>query len=92
MPTESQSRATEFRCLLGSRVFVSDGAMGTMLYGRGVFINRSFDELNLSAPATIEEIHRAYLAGTPPEVLGTRYRLGRCRIMQIISGPLRAQR
>ena len=32
------------------RVLVSDGAMGTMLYSRGVFINRCFDELNLSSP------------------------------------------
>jgi homocysteine S-methyltransferase len=35
--------------------------MGTMLYARGVFINRCFDELNLSSPALVEEIHREYL-------------------------------
>lgn len=42
------------------RVLVGDGAMGTMLYARGVFINRSFDELNLSQPGWVAEIHRAY--------------------------------
>ena len=31
-------------------VVVGDGAMGTMLYARGVFVNRCFDELNLSQP------------------------------------------
>src|SRR5437867_2468872 len=35
-------------------VVVGDGAMGTMLYARGVFVNRCFDELNLSNPALVE--------------------------------------
>jgi methionine synthase I (cobalamin-dependent)/5,10-methylenetetrahydrofolate reductase len=48
--------------LLSKGVVLFDGAMGTMLYERGVFINRSFDELNLSAPAMIERIHREYIA------------------------------
>jgi methionine synthase I (cobalamin-dependent)/5,10-methylenetetrahydrofolate reductase len=48
--------------ILSDRVVLFDGAMGTMLYERGVFINRSFDEVNLSAPAMIERIHREYIA------------------------------
>jgi homocysteine S-methyltransferase len=40
---------------------VADGAMGTMLYARGVFINRCFDELNLSAPAMVSQIHEEYV-------------------------------
>jgi homocysteine S-methyltransferase len=35
--------------------------MGTMLYSRGVFINRSYDELNLSAADMVREIHREYV-------------------------------
>ncbi len=35
--------------------------MGTMLYSKGIFINRCFDELNLSMPALIKEIHQAYV-------------------------------
>ncbi|MDQ2833993.1 MAG: bifunctional homocysteine S-methyltransferase/methylenetetrahydrofolate reductase [Acidobacteriota bacterium] len=35
--------------------------MGTMLYGRGVFINRCYDELNLSQPDLVREIHAEYL-------------------------------
>jgi len=55
------TRAQEFRELLPQRVFVADGAMGTMLYGRGVFINRCYDELNLSQPAMVKEIHQEYV-------------------------------
>src|ERR1700740_2462786 len=38
-----------------------DGAMGTLLYGKGVFINRCYDELNLSQPDLIRAIHHDYL-------------------------------
>jgi homocysteine S-methyltransferase len=75
------SRAAEFRDLLSQRVFVGDGAMGTMLYSRGVFINRCFDELNLTQPDLVKEIHQGYVkAGA--QILetntfgGTRIRLG----------------
>lgn len=47
---------------LEESVLVCDGAMGTMLYAKGVFINRCFDELNLSQPSIVEEVHRSYLA------------------------------
>jgi methionine synthase I (cobalamin-dependent)/5,10-methylenetetrahydrofolate reductase len=46
---------------LDERVLVCDGAMGTMLYARGVFINRSFDALNLAQPDLVGEVHREYL-------------------------------
>ncbi|HEY9444858.1 MAG TPA: bifunctional homocysteine S-methyltransferase/methylenetetrahydrofolate reductase [Gemmatimonadales bacterium] len=56
--------------LADSRVHVVDGAMGTMLYGRGVFLNVCYDELNLRQPELVREIHREYLrAGA--EVLET---------------------
>lgn len=38
-----------------------DGAMGTMFYGGGVFINRCYDELNLSQPDLVRGIHAEYL-------------------------------
>jgi homocysteine S-methyltransferase len=43
-------------------VVVGDGAMGTMLYARGVFVNRCFDELNLSNPDLVRQVHEEYLA------------------------------
>jgi len=42
-------------------VVVGDGAMGTMLYARGVFVNRCFYELNLSNPALVRSVHEEYL-------------------------------
>jgi homocysteine S-methyltransferase len=64
------TRAREFREQLASRVLVADGAMGTMLYAKGVFINRCFDELNLSAADMVCEVHAEYLkAGS--EILET---------------------
>jgi homocysteine S-methyltransferase len=51
----------DFRDALRSeRVILVDGAMGTQLYERGVFINRCYDDLNRSEPETIREIHAAY--------------------------------
>src|SRR3954452_5526798 len=47
--------------LSDSRVHVVDGAMGTMLYGRGVFLNVCYDELNLRQPDLVREIHREYV-------------------------------
>ena len=61
MTTSANTRAQEFREQLSRRVLVSDGAMGTMLYSRGVFINRCFDELNLSSPDLVRQIHQDYV-------------------------------
>ena len=38
-----------------------DGAMGTMLHSQGASLDRCFDELNLTHPAMIIEVHRAYI-------------------------------
>src|SRR5262245_65567027 len=46
---------------LTQRVLVCDGAMGTMLYSRGVFINKSFDAMNLTQPQLVEDVHREYI-------------------------------
>jgi homocysteine S-methyltransferase len=50
-----------FREELDRRVLVCDGAMGTMLYARGIFLNRSFDELNLTQPDLVAEVHQQYV-------------------------------
>ena len=61
---------------------LADGAMGTVLYARGILINRCYDELNLSDPGLIQSVHQEYLqAGA--DILETntfganRFRLGR---------------
>ena len=38
-----------------------DGAMGTLLYSKGIFINRCYDELNLTQPELIRGVHKEYL-------------------------------
>jgi homocysteine S-methyltransferase len=54
MPTDFLSRIKQSPVLC-------DGAMGTLLYAKGIFINRSYDELNLSQPDLIRGIHHEYL-------------------------------
>jgi methionine synthase / methylenetetrahydrofolate reductase(NADPH) len=49
------------QAMFGNRTVLCDGAMGTILYERGVFINRCYDELNLSQPELVRSIHDEYL-------------------------------
>jgi methionine synthase / methylenetetrahydrofolate reductase(NADPH) len=52
----------DFRDLIADgRPHLFDGAMGTMLYARGVYINRCYDELSVAQPDLVREVHRAYL-------------------------------
>jgi homocysteine S-methyltransferase len=55
MPTLSE-------LLVDGRVHVMDGAMGTELYNRGFFVNVCYDELNLTEPDLVQEVHTAYVA------------------------------
>ena len=57
----AEGQETAVRRLLARRMVLCDGAMGTMLYSRGVFINRCYDELNLSQPEMVRAIHEEYL-------------------------------
>jgi homocysteine S-methyltransferase len=68
--------------IFANRPVLADGAMGTVLYARGISINRCYDEMNLSDPELILSIHEEYLqAGA--ELLETnpfganRFRLAR---------------
>ena len=72
----------DFLTRIKQSAILCDGAMGTLLYAKGVFINRCYDELNLSDPNLILSIHEDYLqAGA--EILETntfganRFRLAR---------------
>lgn len=51
----------KFLEMLDARPLLCDGAMGTMIHAKGIPFERNFDELNLSQPALIAEIHRAYI-------------------------------
>src|SRR3984957_11056343 len=52
---------TRFADIFSDRPVLADGAMGTVLSARGVFINRCFDELNLSDPNLVVAVHEEYL-------------------------------
>src|SRR5690242_9530535 len=58
------------QAIADEHVYLFDGAMGTMLYAKGVFINKCYDELNLRSPEMVLEVHKQYVrAGA--EVLET---------------------
>ena len=48
--------------ILETGILIGDGAMGTMLYGQGVFLNACFEELNLTNPALIKRVHDGYVS------------------------------
>jgi methionine synthase / methylenetetrahydrofolate reductase (NADH) len=55
------SEVTLRKLLDDGRVHVLDGAMGTMLYAKGFFLNVCYDELNLKQPKLVQEVHEAYV-------------------------------
>ncbi|NDD64009.1 MAG: bifunctional homocysteine S-methyltransferase/methylenetetrahydrofolate reductase [Acidobacteria bacterium] len=64
------------------RVRIFDGAMGTMIYNKGVFINASYDELNLTSPDLIADIHRAYVKAGAEIIETNTYGATRLKLAQ----------
>jgi methionine synthase / methylenetetrahydrofolate reductase(NADPH) len=67
---------------LSQKTLLADGAMGTMLHARGIGFDQSFDELNLTSPASVADIHREYIeAGAELIITNTfganRYKLSK---------------
>ncbi len=50
-----------FRERLEDGTILFDGGMGTMLYAKGIYINTCFDELNLTAPHLVRQVHEEFL-------------------------------
>ena len=46
---------------ISKKTLLADGAMGTMLHARGIGFDKCFDELNLTNPVVVAEIHREYI-------------------------------
>jgi homocysteine S-methyltransferase len=55
----AQNKLTD---LLSKQLVFGDGAMGTMLYAKGVFINTCFEELNLTRPQLVAQVHDQYIS------------------------------
>ena len=70
-----------FREALSERVILFDGAMGTEIYKRGVFINRSYDEVNLTAPDLVQDIHSAYVAASADVITTNTFGANRLRLV-----------
>jgi methionine synthase / methylenetetrahydrofolate reductase (NADH) len=62
------------------RVYVFDGAMGTMLYSRGVYINRCYDELNLLSPDLVLGIQREYVKAGADIIEANTYGANRVKL------------
>lgn len=69
--------------LLGSRVLVCDGAMGTMLHSAGVPLDRSLSELNLARPDLVRDLHAAYLAAGADIVQTNTFDANRPRLARV---------
>jgi methionine synthase I (cobalamin-dependent)/5,10-methylenetetrahydrofolate reductase len=78
--SQTRSRAAEFRKKLQSKIVITDGAMGTMLYGKGVFINRCFDELNLSSPQLVKDVHQEYVKAGAEVIESNTFGANRIRL------------
>ena len=59
---EDRSPVERFRARLDRGPLLADGAMGTMLYARGVPFDQGFDALNIERPDLVTAIHREYIA------------------------------
>src|SRR5687767_1375766 len=67
---------------LSTETILADGAMGTMLHARGVGFDKCFDELNLTNPSAVADIHRAYIEAGAQLILtntfgANRFKLGK---------------
>ena len=74
--------ATLEKLLDPNAIVVFDGAMGTMLYNKGVFINQCYDELNLRAPDMVAEIHRQYVKAGADVIETNSFGANRLRLVQ----------
>ncbi|HEX8091567.1 MAG TPA: homocysteine S-methyltransferase family protein, partial [Blastocatellia bacterium] len=62
------------------RVYIFDGAMGTMLYSRGVYINRCYDELNLLSPDLVLGVQREYVKAGADIIEANTYGANRVKL------------
>jgi methionine synthase I (cobalamin-dependent)/5,10-methylenetetrahydrofolate reductase len=63
-------------------VYLFDGAMGTMLYSKGVFINKCYDELNLRSPEIVLEVHKQYVRAGAEIIETNTYGANRVKLAQ----------
>ena len=65
---------------LSSEVILADGAMGTMLHSRGVGFEKCFDELNLTNPSAVADVHREYIEAGAQMILTNTFGANRFKL------------
>jgi homocysteine S-methyltransferase len=70
------------RLLDPASITVFDGAMGTMLYSKGVFINQCYDELNTRQPDLVREIHEQYVKAGADVIETNSFGANRLKLVQ----------
>ena len=73
-------KSESFLEALKEQVVLFDGAFGTQLYARGVFLNRSYDEQNLVNPDVVREIHAEYLKAGADVITTNTFGANRMRL------------
>src|SRR5918999_1667522 len=74
--------ATVERLLDPDRVVLFDGAMGTMLYSKGIFINQCYDELNARSPDLVRAVHQAYVKAGAEAIETNSFGANRIKLAQ----------
>ena len=72
----------DFLRQITAQPLVFDGAMGTMIYQKGVFVNACYDELCLSRPNLVSEIHRDYVAAGADVIETNTFGANRLRLAE----------
>jgi len=74
------SRSNFLDSLDRDTALLADGAMGTLLHGRGVDFDQRFDELNLTDPAVVAEVHREYIESGAEMILANTFGANRYKL------------
>jgi methionine synthase / methylenetetrahydrofolate reductase (NADH) len=67
---------------LSSEVLLADGAMGTLLHSHGVGFDKCFDELNLTNPGAVADVHRSYMDAGAQLILTNTFGSNRFKLSQ----------
>ena len=65
---------------LNNTPLIFDGAMGTVIYEKGIFLNACYDELNISNPNLIRSIHEDYVAAGADVILTNTFGANRIKL------------
>ena len=79
---ESYIMSKFLEILQSNTTLLADGAMGTVLHGRGIGFDQCFDELNLTNPAAVAEVHREYIEAGAQLILTNTFGANRYKLVR----------